>query len=330
MPVANNAPIAAVMQMVDDHLLTIVNTVAGVIANQVIPLVVVCFSIYLMIVLASYMRGASAAPISDLWSKLAGIGIITSLGLTINDYVDFVVPIVMNLGNDMVYAISQGTSGVGGSIEENITVLDQMLQRYMESVLGSIVDVQDISNQYGSGGYMMVAFAALIVLVAIVPFLVFAGALIIVAKAGAALIVAVGPMFFACAIFPATRRYFYAWVNAAVYYALLPIFITLIALVAINMTQNLFTEEQWASLQFADIFMAGVVHLLLIYLLKTCLSLAAALAGGGSGASGGIGASGGSASSSFTSRWGGSRGHAREAARAAAISRLNASGIKPG
>jgi type IV secretion system protein VirB6 len=331
MPVENNAPVAAVLKMIDDHLLTGVSTAAHAISDVITPIAAACFGIYMILIVVHYMRGASAEPVWDFLLRMAGFSIVIGLGLNAGNYVDYVVPMVMGLGNDLAAAVS------GGDPNANVTALDTMIQNYARIIF---VDIDQLEMGFANyENFIVFSIKTLIIIIAILPFAVFAAALLVIAKAGAALITAVGPLFFACLIFPATRQYFSAWMNAALSYALLPVFIAIIAMMTINLSQTLFsTQDGVPYMTFMDVFMAAIVNLLLIYLLKTCQSLAFSLGAGGinAGFSAGSAYNNAGNAASRTVAVGGARIYVNKAAEqkaaavAAAMKNMIQNGIKPG
>jgi type IV secretion system protein VirB6 len=331
MPVENNAPIAAVMKMIDDSLLTGISAAAGAISNIVTPIAAACFGIYMILLAMNYARGASSKPVVDFWVKMIGLSIIISLGLKMENYTFHVIPIVLESGSDLAAAVS------GDAPRLDITTLDEMIQDYARILFDDINQLETRSS--ANGNFIIFFIKILLILIAILPFVVFVAALLIVAKAGAALALAVGPLFFACLVFPATRQYFLAWVNAVVFYALLPVFVAIIAVMSVELSQTLFSVQDGVKyMTFVDVFMAAIVNLLLICLLKTCRSLALALSAGGLSIGFNVGGAYGNArnAAAGTTIINNTGIHARQktavfgANVAATMQNMTRSGIKPG
>lgn len=264
-----DAPIQAVISAVDSSLATAVNTVAGAISGVITPIAAACFSIYMILITVNYVRGASSEPVWDFWLRMAGFALIIGLGVNYRNYSAHVVPIVTKLGNDLSSLVS------GGS--DTATALDQQAMHYIGMIGDEYDKISKISFVLG-GGFLW-AIKSLIIILTLFPFLIFAAALLIVAKVGAAMVAAVGPLFFACLLFPATRQYFTAWLNSAVSYALIPLFVAVVAMFSINISKDVFADPN--DMSFMTVLVAAIVNLLLILLLKTCSALASSLSAGG-------------------------------------------------
>jgi len=104
---------------------------------------------------------------------------------------------------------------------------------------------------------------------------------VMIAKVALALIVALGPIFVACALFEATRRYFFGWLGQAINYLIL--FALILAVFQLVLA---LVDDQWGGITGADPTMGGVVFIALcllgaIFFLQTP-AIAAGIAGGAS------------------------------------------------
>lgn len=271
-----DAPIQYVMTIVDTELASAVETVAGAISGGITPIVAACFSIYMILITVNYARGAATEPVWDFWIRMASFAVVISLGLNMSNYTGYVVPIVTQTGNSLAALASGGT-------DTSAAQLDNLAIHYIKVIEA---DYQRISNMgIGSGTDKFIqpilwAVKSMIIIIGLVPFLIIAAGMLVIAKVGAVMIAAVGPIFFACLLFPATRQYFSAWVNTAFSYALIPVFVAVIAMFSVRISEGAF-EGDFEHMSFKVVFMALVVNLLLILLLRTCTTLAASLSAGG-------------------------------------------------
>jgi len=104
---------------------------------------------------------------------------------------------------------------------------------------------------------------------------------VMVAKVALALLVALGPIFVACALFDASRRFFFGWLSQAVNYVVLfdliiTVFQMILSLVA----------DRWGAIDGQDPMAAGLLFMALcllaaIFFLQTP-AIAAGIAGGAS------------------------------------------------
>lgn len=104
---------------------------------------------------------------------------------------------------------------------------------------------------------------------------------VLVAKLALALLVALGPIFIACALFDATRRFFFGWLSQAVnYLVLFALIITIFQLVLA------LVRDQWGAIEGGDPMVGGLIFIALcllgaIFFLQTP-AIAAGIAGGAS------------------------------------------------
>jgi type IV secretion system protein VirB6 len=276
-------PVGNLVETVETNLANTAQSVSGVISGIITPLVTTCFGIYLILLVVNHMRGASSNPVWEIWHRVFGFAIIVGIGLNMGNYSNYVIPIITSFGDDIAAAASGGGAGNGPAAQ-----LDALLQHYMKIMGDDWKRIQGLGFWDGADSLtepIIWWMKSSIIFVGLVPFIVFAAALLILAKVGVILVAAVGPLFFACLVFPATRQYFSSWVNAAVSYALIPIFVAILAMFSVNISMGMFGAQNgtvsFEKTSYMDCFFAGVINLLLIVLLKTAQSLASQLSAGG-------------------------------------------------
>ena len=104
---------------------------------------------------------------------------------------------------------------------------------------------------------------------------------VLLAKVSLALIIALGPIFIACALFDATRRFFFGWLSQAVNYVLLMALILVVFQLILAMV-----TDQWSAIDGMDAVAGGLLFIALcilgaIFFLQTP-AIAAGVAGGAS------------------------------------------------
>ncbi len=262
-----NAPISWVIHQLNTLVSAGAATTANLIADTITPLVSICFGIYIILIMLNYMRGAEAEPVLDFGLRCASFAVIIGLGINANNYTSLVVPIVTGLGGDLAAAVSGGNA--------TSSTLDQLALHYLNIIQISYDSAIFISDK------LLVVLKAFFIAVGLIPFLIAATLVLITADIGILLVAMVGPIFFACLLFPATRQYFSAWVNTAFSYALVPLFVAVIASVSVGMSKEVFSGENLNGTSFHLIFLASIINLILFYLLRTVSALAASLSAGG-------------------------------------------------
>jgi type IV secretion system protein VirB6 len=234
------------------------------------------------LILFSYMRGAEENFVGDFMYRVIGFAVIMGIGFSAGSYSALVLPIVTGLGNDLASAASGGTVTSGA--------LDNLVLFYWK-IIGE--SMKELSN-YGVtdiGIAIMVIFKIALVIIGLIPFLVIATVTIITANIGSGLVAMVGPIFFACLLFPATRQYFSAWVNTAFSYALVPLLVAVLSMVSIGLSIEFMGDSPLADSSTFSVFFAAIGNLILGILVKNTGSLASSLSAGGinMGAAGGLG-----------------------------------------
>lgn len=198
------------------------------------------------------------------------MAIVAGLALSIGEYGNVVVNGVLALQSGLVSAMG-GAPSVGGLIDTMTDPYTKLVEALMSA---------------GTAG-MMPKFSLILaaVLVAVAQAILFPIALgmYLLAKVGLALLLAVGPIFVACALFPATQRFTESWLSAT-----LSMVLTSVLLAAsIGMVGTLAGE--FAAAVLAQVgstaFLADVVALLLLSIALVIVvlnvnTLAAAITGG--------------------------------------------------
>jgi type IV secretion system protein VirB6 len=190
----------------DKNVLTTINTGSTQLISLISPLMAVCFSIYVLLILWSYWRGDNDQPIDDFLRRMAVWAFILTCGMNIQFYSDYIVPFFNGLGEQIAGALTGGTNPVSG--------LDNMLSAYINAC-------ERIYQ--GASGFQTISAVWLISIIIIfgTPFMAVAVVYIILSKFALGLLLALGPMFISAALFPPTRRYFENWAGQCMNYVLL-------------------------------------------------------------------------------------------------------------
>ena len=266
------APITWMIAQINTVVSTGASAVADAISGGIAPIVSACFGIYVLLMMIQFMRGAHTDHAGEFMLKMAAWALIIGFGLNASNYDSVVAPMVTGLGNDLGNLASGGTVTAG--------TLDQLALAYLKIIDAGYEATGD--GLMGVAASFLVSVKALIVIVGLVPFLVGATLSIIVANVGSQLIAMVGPLYFAFLLFPATRQYFSSWLNTAFSYALIPLFVAVISMISVGISQAMMppgTDLNGA--KFSTVFLAAIGNVLLLFLLKTVAALASSLSAGG-------------------------------------------------
>ncbi|MDC6409616.1 MAG: type IV secretion system protein [Xylella fastidiosa subsp. multiplex] len=265
-----SAPITWLIGEINKIVSSGADAAASAIATTVTPLASICFGIYILLICLNYMRGAETEPIIDFGIRCAGFAVVIGLGLNAANYTSLVIPMVTGIGSDLASAISRGNATAG--------TLDQLALHYFKI----LEEGYDLSNKptfpSNVGPLLIYVLKAAFILVGLIPFLVAATLCLIVADVGSVIVAMVGPLYFAFLIFPATRQYFSSWLNTAFSYALIPIFVAVIATISVGLSKQMFSAND---ISFKAVFMASMGNLTLLFLLRQVGALASSLSAGG-------------------------------------------------
>ncbi|MDD0927896.1 type IV secretion system protein [Xylella fastidiosa subsp. multiplex] len=265
-----SAPITWLIGEINKIVSSGADAAASAIATTVTPLASICFGIYILLICLNYMRGAETEPVIDFGLRCAGFAVIIGLGLNAANYTSMVIPVVTGVGSDLASAISGGTATAG--------TLDQLALHYFK-ILDEGYDLAS-NRPFPSnvGPLIIYVLKAVFILIGLIPFLVAATLCLIIADVGSVMVAIVGPLYFAFLIFPATRQYFSSWLNTAFSYALMPIFVAVIATISVGLSKQMFSGND---ISFKAVFMASMGNLTLLFLLKQVGAMASSLSAGG-------------------------------------------------
>jgi len=264
-------PFTMLFTAFDQNVLNTINTGSANMISLISPLAAAAFSIYVMLVMLSYWRGNNDQPIVDFFLRMAGWAIILTAGMNIGYYSEYVVPFFNGVGDDLAQALTGSTSSA--------VALDSLLNAYLSAILNlwANIGVLDI------GGMIEASALTFCTVMVGIPFLAIAAAYIILAKFALGLLLALGPLFIVTALYPATRKFFEAWVAQCLNYAFLTALFAAAGAIEVNFATGILPKTfdmsnlvlTW-SLEF-QILTTGIVF---VFVSLNLPSLASSLAGG--------------------------------------------------
>ena len=226
------------------------------------PLIAAGFGLYVMLVVASYWQGNTDEALQDFIFRMMAWTAIITVGLNISVYQMYVVPFVNGLGDDL--------AGVVGPKYGSAAALDTMANAFLDAFGKLFNDAEGITETaYAIFAICSVGiFAGAFMCVAIVY--------IILAKLALGILIAIGPLFIATALFPATRDLFKNWTAQCLNYAFLVMLFSFVAQIEIAMIKGLIPAE----FSLSALFELNLVCAVMVLVSLNLPSLAAALAGG--------------------------------------------------
>ena len=222
---------------------------------------------YVVLYGIAILRGAIAEPVMDFAVRSIKLALLYALATT-PAYSTFVTePLFTSMPNALTRAVSGSeTPSVGAAFDQFFAY---------SAWLGE--DISRDASAFNPAPYIVAA--AVFIIGALAAALGFG--VVLIAKLALALLVTLGPIFIACALFDATRRYFFGWLSQAVNYLVLFALIIVIFQLVLSLVR-----DQWGTIQGSDPMIGGLIFIALcllgaIFFLQTP-AIAAGVAGGAS------------------------------------------------
>jgi len=252
---------------VDAKLDTFLNARASDVIAQVAGPLRAALVLYVVLYGLAILRGAISEPIIDFAVRSLKLAFIYLLATTVAYSTWVTGPLFHTLPDALTQAIS------GAAAPDVGAAFDQFFSRaaYLGDKIASTASPIDWAPVVMAGAvYVVGAIAAAL-----------GFGIVLIAKVALALLVALGPIFIACALFDASRRFFFGWLSQAVNYLILLALILTIFQLILSLV-----ADQWASIDGQDPMSGGLLFLAVailgaIFFLQTP-AIAAGIAGGAS------------------------------------------------
>jgi type IV secretion system protein VirB6 len=225
----------------------------------------VALVLYVLLYGVAIVRGSISEPITDFAVRSLKLAFIYLLATTVAYSTYVTTPLFHTLPDTLTQAISgSGAPDVGAAFDEFFSKAAYLGQKIGQT--GSPID------------FAPWIMAALVYVVGAIAAALGFG-VVMIAKVALALLIALGPIFIACALFDASRRFFFGWLSqAANYIVLFALIITVFQLVLSLLAQ------QWSGIDGQDPMAGGMLFVALcilgsIFFLQTP-AIAAGIAGG--------------------------------------------------
>lgn len=252
---------------VDAKLDVFLNARASAVMAEVAAPLRIVLVLYVLLYGIAILRGSIAEPIMDFAVRSLKLALIYMLATT-TAYSTYVTdPLFHGLPDALARAVGGGAIGdPGGAFDDFLSRAGYLAWKISQD-----------ASPVNLGPWVLSAAVYLVgALAAAVGF-----GVVMVAKVALALLVALGPIFIACALFEATRRYFFGWLSQAINYLILFALILTVFQLVLAMV-----GEQWATIEASNGLAGGLAFIALcllgsIFFLQTP-AIAAGIAGGAS------------------------------------------------
>lgn len=223
--------------------------------------------LYVLLYGFAILRGAIAEPLMDFAVRSVKLALVVILATTAAYGSWIAQPLFYGLPDALARGIGGGGVGDAGA------AFDQFFNRaaYLGEKIAEQATLTDWVPLLLSGTVWVCAALAAALGFGIVA----------LSKVALALLIALGPLFVACALFEASRRYFFGWLSQSVNYLVL--FALVLAIVQLVLA---IVAEQWPAIEGDDPMAGGLIFIALcllgaIFFLQTP-AIAAGIAGGAS------------------------------------------------
>ena len=252
---------------VDSKLDVFLNERASSVMSQVSGPLRAALVLYVLLYGFAILRGAIQEPFMDFVVRSIKLAFIYMLATTVAYSTYVTQPLFHVLPDTLTQAIS------GSGVPDVGSAFDQFFAR-------AAYLAEKIWNKATPVNFAPLILSAVVYIVGALAAAIGFG-VVLIAKVALALLVALGPIFVACALFDATRRFFFGWLSQAVnYLVLFALIITVFQLILSLVAQ------QWGSIDGSDPMAGGLLFVALcllgsIFFLQTP-AIAAGIAGGAS------------------------------------------------
>ncbi|WP_340644175.1 type IV secretion system protein [Phenylobacterium sp.] len=254
-------------QFVDAKLDTFLDARAGAMIAEISGPLRAALVLYVLLYGLAILRGAISEPVIDFAVRSLKLSFILLLAST-PAYSSFV-------GDALLHALPDSLArAIGGAAAPDLgAAFDSFFSRaaYLAEKISQEANLQNPTPWLMSASvYVVGALAAAL-----------GFGVVLIAKVALALLVALGPIFVACALFDASRRFFFGWLSQAVNYVVLFGLIIVVFQLILSLV-----DQQWGQIDGQDPMAGGLVFialccLALIFFLQTP-AIAAGIAGGAS------------------------------------------------
>ncbi len=251
----------SLFETVQDQSLDIASQFSNII-SMVMPAFQAVFIVYCMFVIWSYWENESSiqGTFIDIMKRVIAWGLILGFGMNIGTYTSTVMPLVSEIGTDLVSGYNGQSTTDAGGLDNVATQLIKITETILEAaeieneetanvaagvesqpdtevgifggamaaVGGLVSDLTAGAMEAMFGGIQakLAAYVKIFILwVFAIPFLGVALAYMLVAQVMLVFLAGIGPLFFGLALFPATRTYFTNWIGAVLNYGFYFLFV---------------------------------------------------------------------------------------------------------
>lgn len=258
---------------IDNALSTYVSSVSAQLAAVLAPIVISGLTIHYMLFGLAVMRGDADSSVPKFAWSMAKHTMIATLALTTATYQEWIVDSVSALTITLIQATSpSGATSVAMALDQ----MNAQGSDYALVVIGRGMTLMPI------GGYLDV-LAGFVIMLSNLALVALTGVWDMLAKVALTFMLAFGPLFISCLAFPATKKFFDAWLGKVLNYVLLIAFMAAITTFSTQIAAGFVskaTDNVGSTNALVDSFEFALLSIALIALTWQMPGIASGIAGG--------------------------------------------------
>ena len=215
---------------VDEKFASVAQNFSSELTNTLLPIFALFFSLYIMFKAIKLMRGENDILVVDLFFLFLKMALILSLGLGAEGYVEYVIPIVRNFGNDL--------STLTGYSWGKSSDIDALLKIYVQGASSSFSIINIVDQSQSQSNMFIWLTKMLLLLFGVLPLFSLITFFYIFQNIALNVLLYFGPLFIGLLLFESTRGYFDRWLAAIFQFSILQVILLMMVNISIDIIDN--------------------------------------------------------------------------------------------
>ena len=196
------------------------------------------------------------------------LGVVTSFAIKTDYYISNIVPIVLNLGDELGAIVTKSSATSAGA----------SLDTFSTTIITTVSKIW--KNASGIEASLLALLSVTLILLGAIPFALTILGILIMAKVMVALLLSVGTIFISFALFPQTRSWFQQWLNMCWNYSLITMLFPMALAILMKAIDNFVFKDGVLMTDLGTTFKLSVIMLAFNVIAVQIPVLASSLSGG--------------------------------------------------
>lgn len=258
--------VSDIFKFVTDLINQSIGSNVAAISHQLGLVMMAAFGLYAVYLGYNLMMSNNSEMLKEGLKTFILLGVVTTFSLKGGYYINNIVPIVLNLGDEL------------GGLVTNSTTSPQALDSFITSVMNTLIKMWQDSTL---GKDMLVTILNIVILlIGTIPFVATTFGILLTAKVMVALLLSIGTIFICFAFFPQTRSWFQQWVNMCWNYVLIAFLFPIALSIEIKAIEIFIYQDGGISVSLSSALKLVIVLLAFIAISTQIPVLASSLSGG--------------------------------------------------